>query len=139
MAKKKKPESPAAADPRLWSDQSRQSYAAHYVEKYEDIKYNCWRCRIAAVYSAEDQKHAFEVKKAYIHQQRILCGVCWEQSEMIAGDIRICEQQWKESKVLLKNDVHFLSNWLRLLIRREEYVPYRPNTAIKNMLRNLLE
>jgi hypothetical protein len=45
---------------------------------------------------------------------------------------------WAASKLQLSEDRDFLSKWLQLLTTQEEYVPYRPNTAIKNMLAKLL-
>jgi hypothetical protein len=53
-------------------------------------------------------------------------------------DIKLCEQQWAESKKSLRSDAGFLTRWLNLLTSRETYVPYHPNTAAKNMLRKLL-
>jgi hypothetical protein len=45
---------------------------------------------------------------------------------------------WAESKDTLKNDLTFLSNWLQLLLEYEKYKPYKGNTAIKNMLKKLI-
>ena len=127
------------ADPLQWSQQSQRSVSFHWVKEYKDIEYKCWHCEKSAVFSAEDQKYTYEVKKAPIDQRRILCPECWGQSQVIAKDIRACEEKWAESKNSLKNDADFLSHWLQLLLSREAYVPYKPNTAAKNMLRKLLD
>jgi hypothetical protein len=126
------------ADPTQWSEKSKQSVAFHFRRKYEDISYKCWRCKAECVFTAQDQQYTFEVKKASIDQRRSLCSTCWLESHRIRARLKECEAQWSESKVNLQIDKVFLSNWLDLLIRLEEYVPYKPDTAKKNMLGKLL-
>jgi Probable zinc-ribbon domain len=127
------------ADPSKWSEKSQHSVSFNWVKEYTDIAYNCWRCKSAAVFTAADQKYTYEVKKAPIDQRRILCTECWKALIEIDRNIKQCEQQWAESKNLLRTNAAFLINWLNLLTSREEYVPYHPNTAAKNMLRKLLD
>lgn len=93
---------------------------------------------LSSVFTAVEQQYAYEVKKAYIDQKRFLCSECWLQSNEISDAIKSCEEMWATSKEKLKSDFQFLSEWLDFLIRRDEYVPYKPNTAIKNMLSKLL-
>ncbi len=112
--------------------------SAEWTKEYHDNKYSCWRCKKVSVFSAEDQKYTYEVKKAPIDQQRILCTDCWRLSLQIGKEIESCEANWASSKVALSKDKQFLSRWLQLLISKEEYVPYRPNTAAKNRLQRLL-
>ena len=128
------------ANPDEWSDKSKQSvsYQCNFVKEYKDIHYHCRRCKKASIFTAEDQKYAYEVKKFYIDQKRILCRECWEQSNEITNRIQICEGKWAKSKNQLKDDCEFLSVWLDLLSRRQQYEPYRPNTAIQNMLKKLI-
>jgi hypothetical protein len=126
------------ADPNQWSEKSKQSYYYHYIKEYKDIEYTCWHCRKETIYTAKDQKYTFEVKKAYIDQQRILCNDCWKESLKIASEIQECEKIWADSKDKLKTDSIFLSKWLKILELREKYVPYKANTAAKNMLKGLL-
>jgi hypothetical protein len=127
------------ADPSRWSEKSQQTISVNFVKQYVDIDYNCWRCKRAAVFTAEDQRYTFEVRKAPIDQRRILCGDCWKESLVIAKDIASNEIKWKESKSSLQKDVAFLENWLQLLTSRETYVPYHPNTATKKMLQKLIQ
>jgi hypothetical protein len=127
------------ADPSKWSEKSQQTVSFDFVKEYKDITYSCWRCKKSAVFSGVDQKHTYEVKKAPIDQRRILCAECWKELLEIDRDIRMCEQQWAESKKMLRSNADFLTKWLNLLTTRERYVRYRPNTAAKNMLRKLLE
>lgn len=112
--------------------------AAEWTSEYRDIEYSCWRCHARAIFSAADQKHTFEVIKAPISQQRVLCAECWKQSLVLAKDIEHCEQRWAESKLQLRQDEAFLSRWLQLLTEMEAYARNRPNTAIKRMLTKLL-
>ena len=126
------------ADPTLWSEKSKQSYAYYCVTTYQDKDYNCWRCGKKSVFTAVDQKYTYEVRKAHYWQQRILCQECWRQKNAITSKIQDCERKWATSKATLQNDREFLQSWLDLLVSREEYVPYRPNTAIKNMLAKIL-
>lgn len=127
------------ADPSQWSEESQRSVSFGWTKEYRDIEYSCWRCRKSAIFSAEDQKYTFEVKKASINQRRSLCSDCWRLSHVIAQEIKCCEEKWSSSKASLRKDKEFLLRWLQLLISREEYVPYRPNTATKNMLQKLLK
>jgi hypothetical protein len=123
----------------MWSERSQLSLSAHYVKEYTDHHYVCWRCKRKAVFSAADQKHTFEVKKAPIDQRRTLCTECWRGLLEIDRDIKLCEQQWAESKKSLRLNADFLTKWLGLLVLREEFVPYRPDTAAQGMLRKLLD
>jgi hypothetical protein len=127
-----------AADPSQWSESSKRSYS--FVARptfYEDIPYNCWRCGKASVFGAKDQKEAFEVKKAYIWQRRMLCQECWRQEQEIASDLRQCQTRWDGDKKEAASDNDFLKNWLRLLELHPEYGA-RKNSAAINMLRKLL-
>jgi hypothetical protein len=129
---------PVPADPSQWCEKSQRHMSFEWVKAYYDINYLCWRCEKSAVFTAADQKYTYEVKKAPIDQRRILCQDCWKQSEKIANDIRACETEWAQKKDSLRNDQGFLSRWLDLLVSREAYVPNKPNTATKNMLKKLL-
>lgn len=89
------------ADPTKWSDSSKRSYSyAAFPPFYEDLPYNCWHCGKASIFSASDQKVAFEEKKAYIWQRRMLCRECWSDEQKIASTIRACQTKWNESKSL---------------------------------------
>jgi hypothetical protein len=128
----------APADPSRWSEQSQRSVSAEWTKEYRDIQYQCWKCKADAVFTAQDQKITFDVKKAPIDQRRILCEDCWKQSNQIARELSENERLWAEKKPTLQKDREFLRQWLELLEEREKYVPYRPDTAKKNMLKTLL-
>jgi Probable zinc-ribbon domain len=126
------------ADPSQWNEESQRSVSFRWTKEYRDKPYNCWRCKKPSIFSAADQKYTHEVKKAPIDQHRILCNDCWRLSLANSKEIESCEADWASSKVSLSKDKQFLSRWLHLLVSKEEYVPYRPNTATKNMLQRLL-
>jgi hypothetical protein len=127
------------ADPSKWSEKSQKTVSFNFIKEYKDIAYNCWRCKKSAIFSATDQQYTYEVKKAPIEQRRILCTKCWRELLEIDRNIKLCDQQWAESKKVLRSNVDFLTKWLNMLTLREGYVPYHPNTAAKNMLRKLLD
>jgi hypothetical protein len=127
-----------AADTEQWSEKSKQSYSYHYVRDYLDIHYACWTCKADRVFTAQDQKHTFEVKKASIDQRRILCEACWSESHRIRAAIAEYDARWIESKAALQSNPEFLNQWLVLLVRLETFVPYKPDIAKKNMIQKML-
>lgn len=138
MSKQVRPSS-VAADPEQWSEKSKQSVAYGFKREYQDIAYKCWHCKADCVFTAQDQQYTFEVKKASIDQRRNLCATCWTESHRIRAALRDCETQWSEAKSQLQADKAFLGRWSSLLVSLEAYVPYKPDTAKKNMLAKLLE
>lgn len=128
------------AEPTQWCESSKQSVAFqfNFITYYEAIEYNCRYCGKAAIFSAEEQKYTYEVKKSPIDQRRVLCPVCFENFAKLKNSITSMQSQWAESKNVLKSDTVFLSNWLNSLLEYEKYKPYKGNTAIKNMLKKLL-
>jgi hypothetical protein len=64
-----------------WSEASRRSrsYAPGATVSYFDEYYWCSNCGAPSVFTAVDQKHAFEVEKRYFLQRRTLCDPCWRQ------------------------------------------------------------
>ena len=126
------------ADPEQWSDKSKQTVSYGFIREYIDKPYKCWRCREDCVFTAQDQKYTYEVKKASVDQRRSLCASCWSESHRIRNLLAECEQRWAEGKARLQTDRPFLTHWSKLLAALEEYVPYKPDTAKKNMLAKLL-
>lgn len=52
---------------------------------YMDEYYWCARCGAAAVFTALQQRHAYEVDKRYWLQRRKLCDGCHRESRGVAG------------------------------------------------------
>jgi hypothetical protein len=127
------------ADPSQWCEQSQRSVSAGWTTVYRDISYNCWSCKAPAVFTAQDQKRSFEVKKAPIVPVlrtvgQFLANLKGPPPAIVAQDPVLIE-----SKTALMKDKSFLSGWLELLELLEKFVPYRPDTAKKNMIRRLLQ
>ncbi|CUI05832.1 hypothetical protein BN2497_6441 [Janthinobacterium sp. CG23_2] len=129
---------PAPADPAQWSDQSRQSVKASFCTHYTDRAYRCHACGKAALFTAAEQKMAYEVRKTHIDVQRVLCEACWRERHVVEQKIAACEGQWAGSKQALARDAVFLSAWRALLLEHRRYGA-RHNIAADNMLRKLLD
>ncbi|NHZ98150.1 hypothetical protein F2P46_20835 [Massilia sp. CCM 8734] len=139
--KKKKvalPPATAPAAPRQWSEKSQGSVAASFRTHYTDRAYRCHTCRKDVVFTAAEQKIAYEVKKTHIAVRRVLCEACWNESHVVAQKIAACEVRWAGSKQVLARDTEFLSAWSGLLLEHQHYGA-RENSAAKNMLRKLLD
>jgi hypothetical protein len=120
---------PVRVDAERWSRSSKQSYS--YVSPprtYEDIHYECWRCGAADVFTAAEQKTAFEVKQAYIWQRRILCQSCFAKRRRLEQISRSHSKRWRESKSEVAKDRAFLEEWLNALEELPKYAARR-NTA----------
>jgi hypothetical protein len=125
-------------NPNHWSESSKRSGIFQTPPShYEDIAYRCARCGEPAVFTAADQKLAFEGRKAYIWQRRVLCPECWGERQRIEHGIRECQTRWRDRKSELQRDREFLRHWLGLLERHPEYGG-RKNHAGINMLRRLV-
>lgn len=125
-------------DKRQWSEPSKRSYT--YVERashYADVAYRCLKCSAHAVFTAAEQKHAFEVKKRYIWQRRVLCANCYAELHRLTLRERSLRQRWSEMNAVLKSDAAFLADWLDLLVAKSRYGK-RVNTAMANKLRKML-
>jgi hypothetical protein len=122
-----------------WSRSSKQSLAYDFAGKtYADIIFKCRQCGANEVFTAKAQKRAFEDKKAYIWQQRVLCTSCWKDEQLIAKSLRSYMTKWKLDKQNLKSDAVFLQNWLKLL-ELHPYYGARKNTALIAMISKHLQ
>lgn len=126
-------------DPECWSDESKRSVAYWPLpaEPYRDKAYLCWRCRQPDVFTAAEQKHTFEVRKANISQQRVLCRAChreWVGLEREADD---CRRRWAAERQTVRGDPAFLRRWLTVLEALPGYNGPRDAATIA-MLRKLV-
>lgn len=135
---KQAPLDPLPADPSQWSESSQRSVAAGWTTEYTARRCTCWHCRAEAVFTAADQRYTYEVKKAPIDQQRILCEGCWRRLNAIDDELAGYSQAWTASKAELRADRSFLERWAALLKERDGYVPYKADVARKNMIAKLL-
>ena len=105
-----------------YSEESKRSVGYSYLGKfYADIEYDCWKCKKREVFSAEDQKYTYEVKKLYMWARRVLCKKCWQEERLLKNQLQDIEKQYCTDKEVKLNDEAFLRNWLKLL---EEYPTY---------------
>jgi Probable zinc-ribbon domain len=103
-------------DPECWSEASKQSVAYEFSrETYRDKAYLCWRCGARDVFTAADQKHAFEVRKVNITQERVLCGACHRERVRLDREARVCRRRWAAEGPTLLRDPEFLHHWLAVL------------------------
>ena len=111
-----------SVNPNHWSESSKRSGIFHTPPPhYEVIPYQCAQCGKAAVFTAADQKLAFEGRKAYIWQRRTLCSECWSERRRIEQGIRECQARWRTDKRELRRDAGFLTRWLGLLETHPNY------------------
>ncbi len=126
-------------NPNNWSESSKRSLIfslppAHY----EDISYHCVRCGRNAVFTAADQKLAFEGRKAYIWQRRKRCSGCWGERQRIMRGIHECQARWRAHKRELQSEAGFLRQWLGLLETYPDYGGRKDHAGI-SMLRRLVD
>lgn len=126
------------ADPEQWSRSSKQSYGYDAVKYYEDISFNCWRCESPAVFTAEEQKHAFEIRKVYIWRRKLLCDDCWSKRQRIEDIINDSQAKWNTEKDKVRMDKAFLLQWLAALRSYPQYKG-RSNHATIRMIEKLLK
>jgi hypothetical protein len=125
-------------NPNHWSESSKRSAIFHIPPaRYEDIPYQCARCGKGAVFTAADQKLAYEGRKAYIWQRRTLCIECWSRRQRIERGIRDCQTRWRANKRELQRDSRFLTHWLELLETHPDFGGCKNHAGIA-MLRRLV-
>ena len=123
------------ADKEKWSESSKNSYS--YISSinsyYEDIAYKCYTCKVAAVFTAEEQKHAYEVEKRYIWQRRFLCHTCYSDFKKLKTRIAEFEAKWLQETEASKPDAQYLSDWLASL----KLLPKYGKPANEGMIKHL--
>lgn len=101
------------ADRNRWSESSQRTYAL--IEYYEDFSYTCRGCAQDFVFTAAEQKQAFEVDHVYIHWSPKLCIDCKAQKQSAAESVRHYEARWRADKEAVEQDRSFLKRWRRSL------------------------
>ena len=99
-----------------WSESSSRSYAYHcVVTDYVDFFYICEKCSAKSVFTAEQKKESYEVKKNYIWQQRRLCGSCNAELYRLKVKNLAFQASWAKDKARLQKDVQFMAEWLAVI------------------------
>lgn len=124
-----------------WSESSKRSYAYHYGRvAYEDISYVCRRCSIGAVFTGEEQKEAYEVKKNYIWQRRTLCSPCNAELYRLKVRNMALHERWAKEKARLQRDSAFIAEWLAVIVTLHKFPAFgsRIGGSMGERLRKLL-
>jgi hypothetical protein len=130
---------PVAVSPQAWSQASKQSVIYDFPPAvYEDSFYECLFCNARSVFTALEQREAFEQRQAYIWQRRTLCDACWSVRRSLERELQDCMAKWKTDRSALQQDRVFLQRWLHLLNVLPAY-GRRRNNAIVRMLEIRLE
>jgi hypothetical protein len=117
-----------------WSaDSKRSSTFNDYPVFYEGLSYSCCKCGCSAVFTAEEQKETFEVKKHYIDQKRDLCGNCYNEYVCLKESILSYESHWKNLSETEKETAEFLNNWFTAVNKVPSYGKPK-NESIARML-----
>ena len=125
-------------DRERWSEESKRSYAFHYqATSYEDIHYQCSKCRAASVFTAHEQKISFEEKKNYIWQHRTLCPKCNGELFRLRQRERACQTRWGVERKVLARNAEFMRDWLAVLQAIPQYSP-RYRNSMSQRLETLL-
>jgi hypothetical protein len=99
-----------------WSESSKRSYAYYCVgTDYEDIFYICKKCSVKAVFTGEQQKESYEVKKNYIWQRRMLCGSSNAELYKLKVKNLAFQTCWTREKATLQKDIQFMAEWLAVI------------------------
>lgn len=110
------------ADKSKWSEASKNSFSYDScIEYYEDIPYHCYKCDAKAVFTAEEQKEAFEILKCYVWQRRVLCSECYTTLKSLEMKVTSFETQWKEETESSKPSASYIQEWLDLLTLLPSY------------------
>ena len=126
------------SDREQWSDDSKRSVAYTFEPRpYLDKAYHCWRCRAPSVFTAAEQKHTFEVRKASIDQNRVHCRACFAEWCRLDREVRECRRRWVAERVALRRDLEFLRLWLGKLEAMAGF-GYRVDHANITMLQRLV-
>ena len=121
-----------------YSDSSKNSVGHEFLgEYYEDIHYKCSKCYKPAVFSAQEQKDAFETRKEYMWAKRVLCHLCWKEMRSIKKELEVKDSFYIQNKEAVLQDREILENWLELLKQYAKYVK-KSDTAKIGMLENAL-
>lgn len=105
-----------------YSESSKRSEGFWFLgDTYEDIRYQCKKCTKSTIFSAEEQKETYEVKKRYMWQQRTLCNDCYKEMLQIKTELQDIEEYYCSNKQECLQNRDLLLKWLRLL---NEYPTY---------------
>lgn len=105
-----------------YSEQSKRSIGHEFLgAEYKDIKYKCAKCKKKALFTAIEQKQAFEVRKEYMWIRRTLCTPCWREMREVKAKLQVMEQYYCDNNEQALTSKDFLADWLALLELYPQY------------------
>ena len=104
---------------------------------YEDIHYACIHCSAPSTFTTEAQKDAFESRKAYLWQRRVLCENCFGVRRASECELRAIRSRWRGSRADVRRDPAALQRWLDLLLSLPAYGARRDVAAIAMVTRSM--
>lgn len=141
MGKRKgmvEPRKTVSVNSEAWSEASRRSVVYGMAPShYEDIEYRCWHCGDDAVFSAAEQKRAFEVRGAYVWQRRVLCTPCKLDSEGLKRELQAHQLRWRSDRPVASLDRAFLERYLWLHRELPKYGSRTDTAAIRMLGRHI--
>ena len=90
----------------LWAPKSRGGLDEYFAgEFYEDKTFLCRACGKPSVFTAEQQKYTYEVKKALIYQEHVLCESCFNERTRLEAASNAFLELWNHNKATLQANV----------------------------------
>ena len=122
----------------LWSPKSRGGLDEFFAgEFYEDKSFVCRACGRPGVFTAEQQKYTYEVKKALVYQEHVLCERCFKERNRLAAAAKVFLESWSADRAALKAKPGQLARWKEVLELLPKY-GVRQDTARIRMLARLI-
>ena len=116
------------------------THSGHYDERathYEGIACRCKKCEQSFVFSAEAQKHAFELEQRYPGWLPTLCSTCHTRWRALKQEILEFERQWQSCRTELSANEKFLNHWLNALKEAQEYQQNDFTSGIQMLIKTL--
>lgn len=130
---------PVRVDKDQWSEKSRSGLDYVFAsENYEDKPFACRACGQKAVFTAEQQKYTYEIKKAFTWEHHVLCAACFRQRNDLVAEAKVFAASWAKDKALLKRDRLALQRWKEVLELLPTYGIRKDGARIR-MLAKVLE
>ena len=122
----------------LWSEKSREGLDYVFAgESYEDKPFQCRTCGARSIFTAEQQKYTYEVKKAYTWEQHVLCQNCFRVRNQLSAESASFLAAWKNDKRAAEENVQGVRRWKEILELLPQY-GVRKDTARIRMLSKVL-
>ncbi|WP_444931495.1 hypothetical protein ACJJIF_06880 [Microbulbifer sp. SSSA002] len=129
-------------DKSKWSDSSQKSSGGHYDSRathYENISYSCRTCSCSCVFSAQDQKEAYEIQKRFVWWIPSRCSKCQEKLDKLLDKERQYQALWNSDKEKVKKDKSLVVDWLKVIREIDAYGKKSNQTMVTCLVRCLNE